>query len=90
MYINFHPKKITQSNLFIRLKEVFLQKNGKAGHIIEVKPFNKPASEVFVWKDSRDVSHVDGDMKGLSSTDLLTFLQSHEYKREHSNSCQAS
>lgn len=78
-YINFHPKKL--NGLFIRLKEVFLQKNGKAGHIIEVKPFNKPASDVFVWKDNKNISHVDGDMKGMSHEDLLSFLNTHEYKQ---------
>ncbi len=78
MFINFHPKKM--DNHLVRLKEVFLQKNGQAGHVLEIKPFNKPATEVFVWKDNKGISRVDGDMKGLSHDSLLSFMQSHEYK----------
>ncbi len=76
-FINFFFKRV--GSHLIRLEEVFLQKNGKAGHIIEIKK-DKQSSKVFIWKDNKDIAHVDGNLMGLSSDALLAFYNTHEYK----------
>lgn len=76
--IHFHPVRI--NNHSIRIKEVALQKNGKVCHILDVSKFREKPSEVYVWKDNRDISHIDGHLMGLNPDDLMGFMQRYEYK----------
>ncbi len=76
--IHFHPVRI--NNHTIRIKEVALQKNGKVCHILDVSRFKERPSEVFIWKDNKDISRVDGSLQGLSHEELMQFLNKYEYK----------